>query len=217
MRRDRGLCTGQWQTHFRRRVARVLPLAVSLLLLAGVARAQGAPGLRLGLTGGADFPVQGEAGVFQTGWNAGALLAFNFGDSPFGIRVDGAYHEIPAKDGLEAFVGTGKARIISGTADMVVGPRHGAVQPYVIGGVGVYDLRFSGQQIDSSNVFSDSTTRFGWNAGLGFAFALAPSDTRVFVEGRYTSVSTNGNRFSDSVNTSGRHFTFVPVNVGVIF
>lgn len=199
------------------RIGRVLLGAASLLLLAAGASAQGGPGLRFGVTGGADFPVQDQARVFDTGWNAGALLALNFGDSPFGIRVDGAYHEIRTKGGLEAFVGAGKARIISGTADLVVGPRHGAVQPYFIGGAGVYDLRFSGQEIDASNVFADSTTRFGWNAGLGFAFALAPSDVRVFVEGRYTSVSTDGNRFSDSVHASGRRFTFVPVNVGVIF
>jgi opacity protein-like surface antigen len=200
-----------------RRIVRALIGAAALLLLAGGASAQGGPGLRFGVMGGADFPVQDRARVFDTGWNAGALLAFNFGDSPFGIRVDGAYNEIHAKAGLEGFVGTGKARIISGTADMVVGPRHGAVQPYFIGGVGVYDLRFSGQEINSGNVFADSTTRFGWNAGLGFAFALAPSDVRVFVEGRYTSVSTDGNRFSDSVHTGGRRFTFVPVNMGVIF
>ena len=40
---------------------------------------------------------------------------------------------------------------------------------------------------------------------------------RLFIEGRYTSVSTDGNRFSDSVTTQGARFTFVPVNIGVVF
>lgn len=150
------------------------------------------------------------------GLDGTAILAINFGDSPFGIRVDGSYGEIKTKSDLQAFLGTGTTRLITGTADLVIGARHGPVQPYLIGGVGAYDLRFQGQQVDTGNVFSDSTTRFGWNAGLGIAFPVA-STMAIFVEARYTSVSTDGNRFSDSVHTGGSRFTYVPVSVGFIF
>jgi opacity protein-like surface antigen len=185
---------------------------------ASEAGAQGAPGVRFGVSGGASIPVQNQDDVYQLGWNATAMVLFNF-DAPVGIRLDGSYGEMNTKNDLPGFVGTGSARIISGTADLVLGPRHGWIQPYFLGGVGVYDLRFKGQEVDGSDLFSDSTTRFGWNAGLGFAFPLSQSDnaSRIFVEGRYTSVSLSGDRFTDSVTTEGSRFTFVPVNVGIVF
>lgn len=181
--------------------------------------AQGTGGVHFGISGGADFPVSDQKDVFQTGWNGTAMLAINFGTAPVGIRIDGSYHELKTKGDLDAFFfGNGSTRIISGTADLVIGPRGQAVEPYVIGGVGAYDLRFRGQEVDTGNAFSDVTTRFGWNAGVGIAFPLGRgSNSRFFIEGRYTSISTNGNRFSDSVKSGGSRFTIVPVNAGFIF
>jgi hypothetical protein len=91
------------------------------------------------------------------------------------------------------------------------------VQPYFLGGVGAYDMRFRGQDITTGDAFSETTTRFGWNAGGGIAFPMGTGGSRFFVEARYTSVSTHGNRFSDSVMTGGSRFTFVPVNAGFVF
>ena len=206
----------------RRRIGRLVRWTflgfAAVLGWASEAGAQGAPGVRFGVSGGASIPVQNQDHVYQLGWNATAMVLFNF-DAPVGIRLDGSYGEIDTKDDLPGFVGNGSARIISGTADVVLGPRHGWIQPYFLGGVGVYDLRFKGQEVDGSDLFSDSTTRFGWNAGIGFAFPLSQADnaSRIFVEGRYTSVSLSGDRFTDSVTTEGSRFTFVPVNVGIVF
>jgi len=183
------------------------------------ARAQGAPGVHFGVSGGADFPVSDQRDVYKTGWNGTALVAFNFGDSPVGMRIDGSYHDFRTKGDLEPFFGgTGKTRIIDGTADLVIGARHAPVEPYLIGGVGAYDLRFHGQEVDTGNAFTQSTTRFGWNAGGGIAFPVNPNWVgRMFVEARYTSISVNADRFSNSIHTGGTRFTFVPVNVGIIF
>jgi opacity protein-like surface antigen len=198
-----------------------LGLSVVLASLFGVCRpgvvsAQGASGVHLGIAGGADFPVQNQREAFRTGWNAGALLAINFGTAPVGLRIDGAYHRMETKSDLAAFAGSGNVRILSGTANLVLGPKGGPAEPYVLGGAGGYDLRFHGEDL-THNTFSDSTTRFGWNAGAGIAFPLGTSNSRIFVEGRYISISTNGNRFSDSITTKGSRFTFVPVNLGFIF
>jgi len=201
-----------------RSTARLLLLGFAVLGLSSRASGQGGPGVRFGVSGGASIPVQNQNDVYQVGWNGTAMVLFNF-DAPIGIRLDGSYGEIDTKDNLPGFIGNGTTRIISGTADVVVGPRHGWIQPYFLGGVGVYDLRFRGQEVDASDVFSDSTTRFGWNAGIGFAFPLSQADnaSRIFVEGRYTSVSLSADRFTDSVTTEGSRFTFVPVNVGIVF
>ena len=197
-------------------------LAISICTAAAWARsagAQGAPGVHFGLSGGADFPVADQRDVYKTGWNGTALVAFNFGDSPVGLRIDGSYHDLRTKGDLEPFFGgTGKTRIIDGTADLVIGARHSPVEPYLIGGVGAYDLRFHGQEVDTGNAFTQSTTRFGWNAGGGIAFPVSPNwGGRMFIEARYTSISVNADRFSNSIHTGGSRFTFVPVNVGIIF
>ena len=198
----------------------VLGFAVlAAVALTRQAAAQGAPGAHFGLSGGADFPVSDQSDVYKTGWNGTALVAFNFGTSPFGFRIDGSYHELRTKGDLEPFFGgTGKTRIIDGTANVVIGPHHMSVEPYFIGGGGAYDLRFSGEEVDTGNAFSESTTRFGWNAGGGIAFPLSHDGSgRMFIEARYTSISVNADRFSNSVHTGGSRFTFVPVNVGIIF
>lgn len=196
-------------------------LVFAIAAIAGLSRtasAQGASGVHFGLSGGADFPVSDQSDVYRTGWNGTALLTFNFGPSPVGFRIDGSYHELETKSGLALFEGTGKTRIIDGTADVVIGPRNMAVEPYFLGGVGAYDMRFRGQEIDTGNAFSQSTTRFGWNAGGGIAFPLSPAwRGRMFIEARYTSISVNADRFSNSIHTGGTRFTFVPVNIGLIF
>jgi opacity protein-like surface antigen len=201
-----------------KRLATILAMFLGMHLARTVS-AQGTGPIQFGVSGGADFPVSDQKDVYKTGWNGTALLTFNFGNSPVGLRIDGSYHELKTKSDLEAFfVGSGKTRIIDGTADVVLGPRGMRVEPYFLGGVGAYDLRFRGEDITTGNSFSRSTTRFGWNAGVGVAFPFAPgSKSRIFVEARYTSVSVDSDRFSNSVHTGGTRFTFVPVNLGILF
>jgi hypothetical protein len=193
-----------------------LAAAFALISPAPRALAQGAPGFHIGISGGAMIPVQDEHDVYNVGWNAMLVIPINFGASPFGIRLDGTYSEIDPKSDLIDF-NAGDTRIIGGTFDFVFGPHFGAFQPYIIGGVGIYDLRFRGEDVNGDNVFEDATTRFGWNVGTGFAFRVGSSNTHVFVEGRYTSVSLDSEPFSGNFETEGRRFTLIPVNVGIIF
>jgi opacity protein-like surface antigen len=197
----------------------IIPAFILGILGARAASAQGTGPVQFGLSGGANFPVSDQKDVYKTGWNGTALLAFNFGASPVGLRIDGSYHELTTKSDLEAFfIGSGRTRIIDGTVDLVAGPRNLVVEPYFIGGVGAYDLRFRGEAIATGNSFSQSTTRFGWNAGVGVAFPLARgSSSRLLVEARYTSVSVDSDRFSNSVHTGGTRFKFVPANLGILF
>ena len=195
---------------------RVVLVVSSLLVCSAVSRAQGTPGFHIGVAGSALIPVEDQQDVFNTGWSATLLFPINFGTSPIGIRFDGSYGELTTKSSLVGFQGDGKSRIISGTFNLVIGPHLGVVQPYIIGGVGAYDLRFSGQEVDTGNLFADSSTRFGWNVGAGLSFCVG-STTQIFVEGRYTSISLDSNRFTDSIHTGGHRFTLVPVNLGIIF
>jgi opacity protein-like surface antigen len=192
----------------------------SLLLCGALAAAspvlaQGAGAVSFGVTGGAVFPLRDQADVYKTGWDGGAVLTFGFGPAPIGLRIDGTYHELRTSSDVDVFFGDTNTRIISGTVDLVAGPKHMLVEPYFVGGVGVYDLRFRGQEVDTGNVFSESTTRFGWNVGGGLSFPLGRGTrTRVFVEARYTSISLDADRFRDSIHRGGSRFTMIPGNGG---
>lgn len=202
------------------RLGLLVPACLFLVLFGAApsARAQGAPGFHIGVSGGALFPVENQSDIYKTGWEGTLLFTWMFGDSPFGIRLDGTYGELATKDQLVPFFSNGKTRVLDGTFDFVIGPHIGAyVQPYVLGGVGGYDIRFHGQEIDTGNAFSNTTTRFGWNAGTGLAFRLGSStNVHAFVEGRYTSV-TLSDLFTNSIHVTGRRFTYVMLNSGFIF
>src|SRR5262249_21265774 len=129
-----------------KRPPRILFSSLLFVVFASVVRAQGVGTFHIGMSGGADFPVEDQSNVYKTGWNATLLFPLTFGASPISMRFDGSYNELQTKD-LTAFVGTGKTRIISGTVDVVIGPRGLPVEPYFLGGVGAYDLRFHGEDV----------------------------------------------------------------------
>ena len=200
---------------FPRSTLGVLFIGAALLGAPAIARAQGAPGFHLGISGGADFPIEDQEDIYNVGWNGTLMLNWMFGTSPFGIRLDGSYHQLTVKDELEPLFIEGKTRLIDGTFDFVIGPHIGLwFQPYVLGGVGVYDVRFSGEDVIDDIDFAESETRFGWNAGLGFAFRVSDqSDVHLILEGRYHSIDLDRDRFFESNN----RFTVATVNSGVVF
>lgn len=170
--------------------------ALSLLLCAPVASAQGTNGLHFGVEGGITIP-QGDADAFDNGWHGGAMLVFNFPVVPLGLRFDAAYHRMDAQ-----VAGVGDAEVLAGTADLVLGFRLIVFKPYVFGGVGYYRLDFSDSSFPSA--FEGSQNETGWNAGAGVSITLRGVD--LIFEGRY-----------HSVDTRGGNFEFVPISVGVVF
>lgn len=188
-----------------------------LLATASVASAQGAPGFRLGLSAGADFPMGDQEDIYDIGWNGTLSLIWNFGASGFGLRLDGQYQQLKVQDELAPLFLDAKARLIDGTFDFVFGPHIGTwVQPYILGGVGVYDVRFSGTDVVDNVTFAESNTRFGWNAGTGIAFRVSDqSDIHLFLEGRYHSVDLDRDRFFEG--NSHDRFEKITVNSGVVF
>ncbi len=201
-----------------RRSVLVVAVAVVFLGISSIAAAQGAPGFHVGISGGADIPVENQSDVYNVGWNGTLLFVWNFG-TPFGVRLDGSYGELTIKDAVKPFFSEGKAKVLDGTFDFAIGSHIGPwVQPYVLGGVGAYDMKFSGQSVNIDTVFSDRTTRFGWNAGTGIAFRVSDqSNVHLPFEGRYTSISTSGDPFTDSITTGGKRFTMVMANTGMVF
>ena len=166
----------------------------ALVLHAAPAHAQipGVPGVNpfsVGVEAGPAFPVGDLSSVAKTGYTAGALVEARLPVLPVGLRFEGAYTAFASKytnDNLH---------VISGTADAVLRLSPVAltlVRPYVLGGVGIY------------NVNQGGGTKAGINIGGGVSVPLVA--ITAFADVRYTTVYTSPSRTS-----------FVPLHVGVRF
>ena len=181
------------------RVLRLLAPAVLFLTIASGARAQGTSGLHFGFEGGVSYPQGDTSDFFDNGWNGGALLVWNPPVVPVGLRVDAAYHDLGASDDAAS---RGSAKILAGTADVVVGFRALMLKPYFFGGIGYYRLDFSDSSFPSTSG-DDSQNETGWNGGAGVSISLRNID--LIIEARYHSIGSDD------------RFEFVPVSIGLVF
>lgn len=181
----------------------VAVLAAGVLSAAGSALA--AQNLRIGVGGGVLIPMSDYKDVDKMGWVAGADATYWLMGAPVGIRIEGDYSQTSHKDQLGVAIG-GNTKIIGGMADVVYAFGTSALQlrPYILGGVGLYNVKVKasagGITVDTSE------TKVGFGGGAGLALKIGTGSTRVFVEGKFVSVST-----------SGTSTTFLPIKAGIRF
>jgi Outer membrane protein beta-barrel domain len=196
--------------------AAVLGLVLSATAAPVSAQAIVSSPVRFGIMGGATVPLSDLSDVNKTGWNAGALVSVGVPLVPVSFRVDGQWQQMNGKD-LASLGGAGGSsqqanlRIIDGTANVVY--TFGAALPtkfYLIGGVGVYNERFSDP---NSDVHADGT-KFGLNGGVGFKFQLTGFAT--FIEARYHNV-IHGTTVGVVDQSDSKSLQFVPISVGITF
>ena len=192
-------------------------LALTATLAAPVAAQDmaSARAFSVGVRGGVSIPVgaladDGEdGGNASTGFNVGAFLGFTPAALPVGLRVEVGYDRFGIDAGVLApgVEFDGDWSIISGTVNAIVAvPTQGGVRPYLIGGVGAYNVTASVEASEGgeSIAFSDDQTKIGVNGGAGLRFALGTLAT--FVEARYHAVFLEGDRAS-----------YIPISFGVEF
>ena len=130
--------------------------------------------------------------------------------SPLGFRAEAGLNHFDF-DGRNA---SGNVRMINGSANVILTPTTiiGA-KPYLIAGLGMYNVRTSFGGTLTPVLFSGSTpgsessdTRLGFNGGVGLTFGLGSVGT--LLEARY--VTVNGKNGSGSL-------AFVPVTFGITF
>lgn len=180
-----------------KRVALVVSLA--LAAVPAVASAQ----VGFGAAAGASFPLGDFGKGVNTGYHAQASLGVGLPLSPIGFRFDGTLDGYDVKSTSTA---TGSARIAGAAANVLMG--FGAVPllgPYIIGGVGYYQLHSEGKVGTTS--FSTDQNEPGGSIGAGIRFGLG--GLGVFAE--------TGYHFIKSTGTNQSATTFVPVMFGVSF
>jgi Outer membrane protein beta-barrel domain len=180
---------------------RVVSAILAVGVLAGVSAAPAAcqGGLSLGVGGGVTLPLGDFKDAAKTGWHGLANLGWE-GASGIGLRGDFYYGENSVKDPA-----SGKFKLAGGLGNVTYSFSAGksSIRPYVIGGAGFFNGK---ADVKAGGVsFSTSSTKFAWAAGGGVKFK-AGSDSDIFLEGRYVSVSTSGGKTN-----------FIPVTLGVRF
>lgn len=153
----------------------------------------------------ADGTASGFAGV-NTGFNVTGSVGVGLPFLPFSLRGEASYNGFDAKSARQATVGeeiNADVRVVNVTANIVL-PVHLPVptmvlSPYLIGGIGKYNVRFS-----PATSGSISSSNFGFNIGAGVKIPMIVFD--AFVEARY-----------HRVNQSNGYLAFVPITVGVMF
>ena len=204
-------------THVTRITPRALALAAATALLAPLSTAA-AQGVGLGASVGANVPSGGFADAAKTGLVATGFVALR-ATSSLGVRGELFWSRSDIDNPLVREAGgavlpstgvggtTGNVDLVGAAANATVGFGTSVLQPYLIGGVGVYRRRVSQDVSGTVSEFRhlrDSDTDFGWNGGAGVRLSLG--GVSVFAEARYHAVSTAPERT-----------TFVPVTVGVEF
>ncbi|MEX0907141.1 MAG: outer membrane beta-barrel protein [Gemmatimonadota bacterium] len=174
------------------------PLAAAILALAaalsGAGTAQAQVGIALG--GGPSFPLGTLGESVETGYNAQLSATLSVPLIPIAVQLDGMFNQFPAEgEG-------GDYRILSGSVNGVLSMPSIGITPYVIGGVGFYNSRYSDDP--GAGPDSESSTDAGVNIGAGVRVGLA--GLAVFGEARLHNI------FSD-----GDSQRFAPVTLGVRF
>jgi opacity protein-like surface antigen len=162
-----------------------------------------------GIAGGLALPTGDLGDANKSGYDIGAFVGFHPATSPVGFRVEGAYDRFDFKNFSNAHTS-----IFNVTGNIVVGTTAapGSVRPYLIGGLGVYNVKAEATATTGGTRFSESrsATKFGLNGGAGLDLPL--SGIAVFLEARLHYV------FSDNgTNGLGYNAGFVPITVGVRF
>ena len=189
-------------------------IGAGALLIAAQASAQGSNAssgrpFKLGGSLGATIPLGDFGDNAELGFHVGGLIDYKPQSVPVTLRGEISYHRNGLKKGF--FSDIPGAEDVDGNFSMIdfignavipFGDAESTARPYVIGGLGVYRFKFSGD-VAGFDV-SSTDTNFGINIGAGFSFDLSGFET--FIEGRFHSV------FSEGSNTN-----LIPISFGFRF
>jgi hypothetical protein len=179
-------------------------LGAVLMASVGAAPAVAQGGARFSLGGGLTLPLGNFGDDAGTGFHGLAGVSFQPANFPVGFQVDGMFQRLGVDEDPVFGDVDANFQIIQGTANAVYRFQTSEgtkIRPYLIGGVGVYNLKLTGDDVPDD---TDSSTKFGINGGAGFDFVAGAAS--VFVEGRFHNVFTE----NESTN-------FIPITVGVRF
>jgi hypothetical protein len=164
--------------------------------------------IRIGFGGGVSVPTDNAADAFDNGINGQAFLLIDPGLG-FPIRLNLGYQKFDWKEAVLSGVTGGESQILSGVAGLSFDLfRVGPVRPYVMAGVGAFNLKETLEGVATADA-STTTTNFGIDGGAGIALKLGRLE--AFIEGRVQNVYTHEGVIDSSTIRA------VPVTFGILF
>ncbi len=199
--------------------ARLVASVVGLSLLASTAHAQFGgvvPRQKLfvfGIGGGVAVPVSNARDAFKNGFNGLAyvrvqppVLPVSFGVNVTFQRFDLADAEVTV-GGVTTAQSSGTGELLAGLGDIKYDLWPGPIHPYLIAGLGAYNLKTDPSGAAAS---SQSETRFGINGGAGLALRFGRISG--YIQGRVDNVYT-----SDTGAIDTKSIRVIPVTLGIEF
>jgi opacity protein-like surface antigen len=199
--------------------ARALVLGATATLALSVvprtARAQGMASesphmLRIGVAGGVVVPTSNTRDALKEGVQAHAFALVNLVQG-FPFRFNLGYQKLNLKSivasGTQQAL-TGDTKILSGTAGTQIDLLHGPLRPYLVAGVGGFNVTQSLEGASTAST-SESQFKFGIDGGAGVALQLGRIS--AFVEGKIQNIYTEAGAID------AKSIKAVPVSFGILF
>ncbi len=173
--------------------------AFAFLAAVSATTAQAQRPVSVGVSAGAAMPTGDFGEAASLGYNVTGSVGLSLPAMPVSLRADAMLNQFSFKDIDD--LGT---RVIGVIANVMYALPGVAVRPYVIGGAGMYNLKATGEGVES-----ESENKMGLNAGIGAQFSLAGFKT--FAEARYHHVMSNDDQ------TGAPNLGFSPISFGIMF
>ena len=179
--------------------------ALAVTFVASTAQAQVARPISFGVSAGAAIPTGDMGDIVNNGFGITGLADMKT-HLPVNFRGELSFNRFGVKDlpnGVD-----GHARIFAGIVNAVAAiPMSGSVQPYILGGPGIYSLKTT---VSEDNVdVSWSKTAMGLNGGMGLNFHVGTFST--FAEARYHYI------FSKDDDKGYTNSQTIPLSFGIRF
>ena len=186
----------------RRLVVWAVTLSLALLQSAAAARP-----VKIGFGGGLSVPVSDAKDVFKNGFHGKAMVKWDAPVLPLALRGSVGYSQLDLKSLTPGVDDKGK--ILSGLANVSYGFPVGPVKPYIIAGLGAFNVK---TEVGGT---SSSETKFGIDGGAGLEFKLG--GIAGFVEGRLENIFTDQGLSSAIGSTQEFKTLIIPVTFGIFF
>lgn len=159
----------------------------------------------VGVGGGMSVPVTDAGDAFKNGFNVQGFARLNPPKLPVMPRFDLNFSRFDLDNAQVGVPGT--SQILAGLANLQLSVLPlGPLQPYVIAGLGAYNLKTETEGVSPTSV---TKTRFGINGGAGVALHLGMING--YIEGRIDNVFTE----KGVIDTD--QIQLVPVTFGLTF
>ena len=200
-------------------------LVTSMLVAVTTIEAQGGrPGMngsgsnrpvRIAFGGGVSVPTSDYKDALKNGFNGQGSLIFNIAGFPLALRADLNYNKFSFKErptigGIPSATDVeGNTQILGGLANITIPLGAGPITPYVMAGLGAFNVKSEITSGLGASTDPESETKFGINGGAGISLRIFGAN--AFIEGKLQNVYTDKGLIDKST------VKIIPVTFGFIF